>query len=167
MQIVAGRHKPIAWNGVVIMLPEANTCPISNKHMVQLHGFEASWGYVQAVRAGPLVFVSGTVSIDPTGRPTAIDDMATQVDNVYAIIKRSLAAHGATLSHIVREAVVTTDLPRFIAEGAVRRAAAFAGHSLPASAPWIEVPRLAQPEFMFEVEVTAYMPELQAFNAAA
>lgn len=146
---------------------EANVCPVSTKHMIQLHGFEESWGYVQAVRAGPFVFVSGTVSIDATGRPTAVDDMPTQVDNVYASIQQSLAAHGATLSHIVREAIVTTDLPRFLVEGVNRRAAAFAGHSLPASAPWIEVPRLAQPEFMVEVEVTAYLPERQALSTAS
>jgi enamine deaminase RidA (YjgF/YER057c/UK114 family) len=59
------------------------------------------------------------------------------------------------MGNIVREALFTTDLPRFIAEGAPARAQAYAGHSLPASAPWIEVPRLAQPEFLFEVEVIA------------
>ncbi|OYW24219.1 MULTISPECIES: Rid family hydrolase [unclassified Sphingomonas] len=145
---------------------EANVCPVSTKHMIQLHGFEELWGYVQAVHVGPFVFVSGTVSIDANGNPTAVDDMPTQVDNVYESIRQSLAAHGATLSHIVREAIVTTDLPRFLAEGAARRLAAFAGHSLPASAPWIEVPRLAQPEFMVEVEVTAYLPEFNPLSAA-
>jgi enamine deaminase RidA (YjgF/YER057c/UK114 family) len=62
------------------------------------------------------------------------------------------------MSHVVREALVTTDLRRFLAEGMAARAESYAGHSLPASAPWVEVPRLAQPEFLFEVEVTAVVP---------
>ncbi len=62
------------------------------------------------------------------------------------------------MSHIVREALVTTDLDRFIAEGMPVRAEAYAGHSLPASAPWLEVPRLAHPDFLFEVEVSAVLP---------
>jgi 2-iminobutanoate/2-iminopropanoate deaminase len=127
----------------------------TGKHIFQLRGFEESWGYAQAIRAGNWIFVSGTVSIDDQGTPRAVGDMAAQVRNAYADVAASLAAHGANMGNIVREALFTTDLPRFIAEGAPVRAQAYAGHSLPASAPWIEVPRLAQPEFLFEVEVIA------------
>ena len=59
--------------------------------------------------------------------------MAAQVTNAYAAVSSSLAAFGANLSHVVRETMVTTDLPRFLAEGAAARLEAYAGHSLPAS----------------------------------
>jgi 2-iminobutanoate/2-iminopropanoate deaminase len=127
----------------------------TGKHIFQLRGFEERWSYAQAIRAGNWIFVSGTVSIDDQGTPRAVGDMAAQVRNAYADVAASLAAYGATMGNIVREALFTTDLPRFIAEGAPARAQAYAGHSLPTSAPWIEVPRLAQPEFLFEVEVIA------------
>jgi enamine deaminase RidA (YjgF/YER057c/UK114 family) len=125
------------------------------KQTFQLKGFEAAWGYAQAVKVGSLIYVSGTVAIDADGNPLARGDMAEQVRLVYADVVASLAAHGATLSDVVREALVTTDIRRFLAEGAAVRLAAYAGHSLPASAPWMEVRRLAHEEFLFEVEVTA------------
>jgi enamine deaminase RidA (YjgF/YER057c/UK114 family) len=137
-------------NSSKIMIDEA-----TGKRIFQLRGFEASWGFVQAVGVGDWIFVSGTVSIDDQGVPRAPGDMAAQVKNAYEDVAASLAAHGATMSNIVREALFTTDLPRFIAEGAPARLEAYRGHSLPASAPWLEVPRLAQPEFLFEVEVIA------------
>ena len=125
------------------------------KQVFHLRPFEHAWGYAQAVRVGAMLYVSGTVSIDDEGRPRSAGDMVAQVRNVYDDVIATLAAHGATLDHVVREAIVTTDLPRFIAEGLPVRAAAWHGHALPSSAPWIEVPRLAQPEFLVEVEVTA------------
>ncbi len=51
-----------------------------------------------------------------------------------------------------------TDMGRFIAEGMAVRAEAYTGHSLPASAPWTEVSRLASLSFLFEVEVMAVLP---------
>lgn len=125
------------------------------KQTFQLKGFEAAWGYAQAVKVGSLIHVSGTVAIDAAGNPLARDDMAEQVRLVYADVVASLAAHGATLSDVIREALVTTDMRRFLTEGAAVRLAAYAGHSLPASAPWMEVRRLAHEDFLFEVEVTA------------
>lgn len=113
------------------------TAVVNGKDARQLYGFEAAWGYAQTVRVGPLLFVSGTVSIDSQGRPRDEGDMAAQVRNVYADLGRSLALHDADLGHVVHETLVTTDLPRFIAEAATVRAAAYAGHGLPASAPWI------------------------------
>lgn len=139
-------------------LPHMRLDPLTGKQILHLKPFEREWGYAQAVRFGNLVFVSGTVSIDAQGQPTAAGDMAAQVRNAYVGIAESLAAFGATMGHVVREAICTTDLPRFIAEGLPVRAAAYRGYSLPASAPWIEVPRLAQPEFLFEVEVIAAFP---------
>lgn len=141
------------------MANQISTCPVSGKQIFQLHGFEADWGYAQAVRAGPFVFISGSVSIGADGRPTAAGDMAAQVANAYEAIEASLAAYGANLSHVASEKLVTTDLPRFLAEGMSVRAEAYVGHSLPASSAWTEVVRLAQPEFLFEVEAVAYLPD--------
>jgi len=130
----------------------------TGKRIFQLKRFERDWGYAQALRVGNTIHVSGTVSMDAVGNPTAADDMAGQVRNVYADIAASLAAHGATLGNVVREALYTTNMDRFLSEGLPVRAEAYAGHALPASAPWVEVSRLANPAFLFEVEVTAMLP---------
>jgi enamine deaminase RidA (YjgF/YER057c/UK114 family) len=132
--------------------------PESGKRIFQLKGFEEAWGYAASVRVGNTIHVSGTVSIDDEGNPLAADDMEGQVRNAYRDIARALAAHGATMSHVVREALMTTDMARFLKEGAQARAEAYAGHALPASAPWIEVQALAHPAFLFEVEVMAMLP---------
>jgi 2-iminobutanoate/2-iminopropanoate deaminase len=140
------------------MLPYREKCAVSGKEIVQINGYESAWGYAQSVRVGPFIFVSGSVSADAEGRPTGAGDMAAQVANAYAVVAASLAAFGAGMSHIVQERLVTTDLRRFLAEGTQARKAAYAGHSLPASSAWTETVRLAQAEFLFEVEVTAYLP---------
>lgn len=132
--------------------------PSTGKRTFQLKGFEADWGYAQAVQVGRLIQVSGTVSINAAGQAVDVGDMRAQVRNVYHDIAASLAPFGATLGHVIRDAIYTTDLLRFIAEGMTVRAAAYQGHALPASAPWIEVPRLANKDFLFEAEVTALLP---------
>jgi enamine deaminase RidA (YjgF/YER057c/UK114 family) len=38
--------------------------------------------------------------------------MRAQVDAVYRDLKETLAAHGATLRHVVKETVFTTDMER-------------------------------------------------------
>jgi enamine deaminase RidA (YjgF/YER057c/UK114 family) len=95
--------------------------PESGKRIFQLKGFEEAWGYAASVRVGNTIHVSGTVSIDDEGNPLAADDMEGQVRNAYRDIARALAAHGATMSHVVREALMTTDMARFLKEGAQAR----------------------------------------------
>lgn len=139
-------------------MTDIETDAATGKASFQLKGFEPQWGYSQAVRHGSSLYVSGTVSIDADGEPRAVGDMAGQVRNVYADLAQCLAAFGATMGHVLRDALVTTDLDRFRAEGMEERARAYAGHALPASASWIEVPKLANPAFLFEVDVIAHVP---------
>lgn len=129
------------------------------KHLFHLRELEKSYGYAQAVKVGNMLYISGTVSIDDDGTPLAPGDMAGQVRNIYTDINRTLAAHGATLGDMVKEAIFATDIDRFIAEGMPERAANYAGHALPASSAWIQVARLAHPEFLIEIEAIALVPE--------
>ena len=131
----------------------------AGKKLFFLREIEKELGYVQAVRAGNTIYISGTVSADCNFTPTAVGDMAGQVRNVYADIARSLEAMGATLSNVVRENLITTDLNRFLAEGAAVRKQVYAGHSLPTSGAWSEVQRLALPEALFEADVIAVVPD--------
>lgn len=69
--------------------------------------------YSQAVAAGPFLFLSGQIPIDPeTGEITSqtIEGQTEQViDNIEAILK----AEGLTLSHVVKSEVFLKDMHDF------------------------------------------------------
>ncbi len=75
--------------------------------------------YSQAIAAGPFLFISGQVPVDPkTGTITAatIEDQTNQVlDNIEAI----LAAEGLSLEHVVKTEVFLKDMQDFSKMNAV------------------------------------------------
>lgn len=68
--------------------------------------------FPQAVRVGPLVFVSGQGPISrETNRP--IDgDFAAQVRTTFANLDKILKAAGLSLSHVVKATIYLTDIAR-------------------------------------------------------
>lgn len=130
----------------------------NNKEVFHLKGFEQAYGYAQAVKIDKTLYISGTVSIDDAGTPLAAGDMETQVRNIYEDIGKTLEAHGATFDNVLKEAIFTLDLDRFKIEAVPIRAEFYLGHSLPASSAWIQVSRLAFPEFLVEIEAIAALP---------
>jgi enamine deaminase RidA (YjgF/YER057c/UK114 family) len=115
---------------------------------------EKAFGYAQAVRRGDTLYVAGTLSVDDGFAPLHEGDMAAQIGAAYATIRETLAAHGGTLADVVRETVYVTDMDAFIAANGARLAA-YDGW-LPAATA-VEVNRLAFPECMVEIEVTAIL----------
>jgi enamine deaminase RidA (YjgF/YER057c/UK114 family) len=79
--------------------------------------------------------------------------MAAQLRNVYADIRRTLRAHEADLSNVIKEMIYVTDMDAFLAANAIR-VESYAGLQLPAVTA-VEVRRLAFPGQVVEVEVVA------------
>lgn len=131
----------------------------SNKE-VFYHGkdFTKDFGYAQAVTVGKTLYISGTVSIDDEGRLIAVGDMSGQTRRIYEDLQRILEAHGVTFSDVIKEAIFTTDVDRFKEEAMPVRAEFYQGHTLPASSAWLQVSRLAFPEFLVEIEAIAVLP---------
>lgn len=131
----------------------------SNKK-VFYHGkdFTKNFGYAQAVTVGNTLYISGTVSIDNQGELVAVGDMSRQTRRIYEDLQRILEAHGATFSDVIKEAIFTTDIDRFKEEAMPVRAEFYQGHTLPASSAWLQVSRLAFPEFLVEIEAIAILP---------
>jgi enamine deaminase RidA (YjgF/YER057c/UK114 family) len=127
----------------------------AKKVIFQLKNFEKSYGYAQAVKVGKVLYISGTVSIDNEGNRLSPGDMKAQVDNIYQDIGKTLQAFDLSFDDVVKEAIFSTDLERFKREGLEIRAQYYKGHSLPASSAWIEVAKLAWPEFLVEIEAIA------------
>jgi enamine deaminase RidA (YjgF/YER057c/UK114 family) len=117
---------------------------------------EKAFGYAHAVRIGDEVRISGAVSMDDAGNPTAVGDLAQQMRNVYADLESILAHYGLGFDDVVVENVFTTDMAGFLAVSGAYREALYGGRFPTGS--WLEVQGLALPEFMIEIELEAYGP---------
>jgi 2-iminobutanoate/2-iminopropanoate deaminase len=114
---------------------------------------EAAYGYSHAVRIGDDIKVSGAVSMDGEGNPTAAGDLEQQMKNVYSDLEKVLAHYGCTFDDVVVENVYTTDMARFLELAAYRSSI----YSTPfPTGTWLEVKGLALPEFMLEIELEAH-----------
>jgi 2-iminobutanoate/2-iminopropanoate deaminase len=120
--------------------------------------FTKAFGYAQAVTVDNMLYISGTVSIDDDGNLVAVGDIRGQTRRIYEDLQHILEAHDATFSDVIKEAIFTTDIDTFKEEAIPIRAEFYQGHTLPASSAWLQVSRLASPEFLVEIEAIALLP---------
>lgn len=121
--------------------------PPPHKEKFQLGPWEDDIGYVQAVRVGNTLYISGSVGAG---------EMPAAIKSAYDEIGQTLAAYQLTFAHVVKENVFTTQLDELIKHKAVRRA--YYGTDFP-TASWVQVSRLYDPKFVIEVEVVAVFPD--------
>ncbi len=116
---------------------------------------EKAYGYTHAVRIGDSIKISGAVSMDATGTPTAAGDLEQQIRNVYEDLRQVLAHYGCTFDDVVVENIFTTDMANFLPLSGYR--AEIYTTQFPTGS-WLEVKGLALPEFMLEIELEAHRP---------
>jgi len=114
---------------------------------------EKAYGYSHAVRIGNDLIISGAVSMDDVGNPTAAGDIEQQMKNVYADLDKVLKHYGYSFDDVIVENVFTTDMAAFL-EAATYRSSVYKNHFPTGS--WLEVKGLALPEFMIEIELEAH-----------
>ncbi len=114
---------------------------------------EKAYGYTHAVKIGDDLKISGAVSMDDNGNPTAIGDLEQQMKNAYSDLDQVLTHYGYTFDDVIVENVFTTDMAKFL-EVAAYRASIYTKHFPTGS--WLEVKGLALPEFMIEIELEAH-----------
>lgn len=117
---------------------------------------EDQYGYVHAIRVGDLLMISGAVSMDDQGQPTAVGDLRQQMQNCYADLGKVLTHYGCTFADVVVENIYTTNMPSFL-ELSEYRTSVY-GARFP-TGTWLEVKGLALPEFMIEIEIEAHCPQ--------
>ena len=113
--------------------------------------------YTQVVTvsgSGRQVFVAGQLARDPDGNCVGKGDMRAQIQQVGENIKTCLAAAGASLADTVKTNTYVTDFDEFQKHGDMRLR--YFGPATPTSTT-VEVPRLAHPDFMIEVEAIAFV----------
>ncbi|MBU2938645.1 RidA family protein [Lacinutrix sp. C3R15] len=117
---------------------------------------EKAYRYSHAVKIGNDIKISGAVSMDDEGNPTAIGDLGQQMKNCYADLEKILKHYNCTFDDVVKEDIFTTNMPLFL-ENAAYRAEIYT-KKFPTGS-WLGVKELAIPEFMIEIELEVYKPE--------
>ena len=117
---------------------------------------EKAYGYSHAVKIGNAIKISGAVSMDNEGNPTAIGDLGQQMKNCYADLEKILKHYGCTFDDVVAENIFTTNMPLFL-EKAAYRTEIYKNHFPTGS--WLGVKELAIPEFMIEIELEVHKSE--------
>lgn len=117
--------------------------------------WETRVGYCRAVRAGDLVFVTGTAPVDESGAGVhAPGDAEAQAARCLELIERALAQFGADRTRIARTRMFVTDIARWEEFG--RAHAAFFGEHRPATT-MVEVKALIDPRMLIEIEADAVL----------
>jgi 2-iminobutanoate/2-iminopropanoate deaminase len=112
-------------------------------------------GYTHVVEVtGPAktVYIAGQIAFDKEGKIVGAGDMAAQAEQVFKNLQAALEAAGAKFSDVVKMNTYITDMARAPAVREVR--ARYFGQTAPAST-LVQVPALARPELMLEIEVIA------------
>ena len=115
---------------------------------------EKAYGYTHAVKIGNSIKVSGAVSMDHEGAPTAVGDLLQQMKNCYADLEKVLEHYGCIFDDVIVENVFTTDMPAFLENAGYRNS--IYTQQFPAGS-WLEVKGLALPEFLIEIELEVHV----------
>lgn len=118
--------------------------------------WERRFGYSRAVRAGDLLFITGTTALNPDGTTFAPGDPGAQTRRCYEIIESALRELGSDRSAIVRSRVYLTDIRQIDAMGDAHRAF-FDPHRPCLTA--VEVRRLVRDDMVVEIECDAVAME--------
>ncbi|HIB48324.1 MAG TPA: RidA family protein [Flavobacteriaceae bacterium] len=114
---------------------------------------EKAYGYTHAVKIGNAIKISGAVSMDNEGNPTAVGNLEQQMKNCYADLEKILAHYGCTFDDVVKEDVFTTDMAKFLEVAGYRTD--IYKNQFP-TGTWLGVKELAIPEFMIEIELEVH-----------
>lgn len=114
---------------------------------------EKAYGYTHAVKIGDDIKISGAVSMDDEGNPTAIGDFEQQMKNCYADLEKVLKHYDCTFDDVVVENIFTTNMPLFLELAAYRNS--IYTKQFPTGS-WLGVKELALPEFMIEIELEVH-----------
>lgn len=114
---------------------------------------EKAYGYTHAVKIGNDIKISGAVSMDDEGNPTAVGDLLQQMKNCYSDLEKVLDHYGCTFDDVVVENIFTTNMPEFLDQAGYRNS--IYTKQFPTGS-WLGVKELVLPEFLIEIELEAH-----------
>lgn len=114
--------------------------------------WESTVGYCRALRAGNMIFVTGTAPMNPDGTVHAPGDGYAQARRCFEIIDQALRQLGADRTCLVRTRMYVTDISRHAEFGRAHRE--FVGEHRPC-ATMVGVASLIDPAMLIEIEADA------------
>ena len=131
---------------------------MSVRHQLVSSGspYEPRVGISRAVRAGPLLVVSGTAPLGPDGRTVGVGDAGAQARRCLEIIQRALESAGATLADVVRTRILLTRIEDW---EAVAGAHGEVFRDIRPANTIMQVTRFIDPEWLVEIEADAVVLE--------
>ena len=125
--------------------------PLLEKYNAENHGGNFFQGVI--VNGGRLLYLAGQVANNPDGSVAGVGDWRRQAEKIYENIGHVLRAAGATQASAVKETTWVLSIDSWRQHGTPVRRAFYKG-DYPAST-LVEIPGLARPEFLVEIEVIA------------
>ncbi|ANW21581.1 RidA family protein [Streptomyces clavuligerus] len=133
---------------------------MTTQHLRHIHspeGVAPATGYTHVVTGtGRFVAVSGQLALDGNGALVGPGDPLAQARQVFANLRRCLAAAGATFDDVVKLTYYMADVAH-LAETAIARNEVMDPTRLPASSAF-QVVSLVSPDFLMEIEAFAIVP---------
>lgn len=129
--------------------------------------WEDQYGYVQALKVGDTIYVSGQLSHDEQGNivgAAPLDDngeirdhsnMEIQMRQTYANAKKILSEFGATLDNVVEEVVYVTNMDKTMSVAGPVRKEAYGSEKPEVASTILVTPRLAFPTQLIEIKFIA------------
>ncbi|MGI5507110.1 Rid family hydrolase [Lentzea sp. CA-135723] len=133
----------------------------------QNHGvpWESAYGYVQALRHGDTIYISGQLSHDgadlvapapvENGRATGYEQTAAQMRQTYVNTAKLLERFGATLDDVVEEVLYVLDVPAAFAVAGEVRKEAYGRPDPQVASTLVGTTGLAFPEQLVEIKFIA------------
>jgi enamine deaminase RidA (YjgF/YER057c/UK114 family) len=137
----------------IVQVKDAPTIVEAPEYFLLRPEVEKAYGYTHAVKIGDDIKISGAVSMDDDGNPTAVGDLEQQMKNAYSDLDNVLKHYGYTFDDVIVENVYTTDMAKFLEVAAYRNSIYTKWFP---TGTWLEVKGLALPEFMIEIELEAH-----------
>lgn len=128
--------------------------------------WEENYGYVQAVKRGDTIYLSGQVAhsgtelvapapVNDAGRVTDFSRTGEQLRQAYANAAELLRRFGASLDDVVDEVIYAIDVSAADAAAGPVRKEAYGRPDPQVASTMIGTPRLAFPELLVEVKLVA------------
>ncbi|RKT55163.1 Rid family hydrolase [Saccharothrix australiensis] len=144
------------------------TAATENASQVESFGvpWEGSYGYVQAIRRGDTIYLSGQLAhdgenlvapapVDEDGRVTDFSNTGEQLRRTYANAQELLRRFGASLDDVVEEVVYALDVDAVLQVAGQVRKEAYGREDPRVASTLLGVTRLAFPQQVIEVKFVA------------
>ena len=127
---------------------------MKNKYYSSSSSWEPIVGYSRALKAGNMIYVSGTTSTDENGDLIYPNDAYMQTKQVILNIEKALKALGADLTNVVRTRMFVTNISLWQEIGKAH--GEFFRDIKPATS-MIEISKLISPGMLVEIEAEAIL----------